>query len=255
MAQSESHGVPDSLRGASKIVSEINHNLPNEVQVLVVYDDTNIRTFVSYMYDEIVMVVRTRGGEVQFSEEDLLKYYITALKARVVRSTLKRIRSEISRLGVDILSQWQLPEAMAWVVNAIGQVEVGPGGTVRYYPVWNREADVLVLDSVEHARITRALRAVTSHGIRTVTALESKLSGVAEVMVLTYAEEAGQGHWASSDVFRVTDALAHTLAGIRRTVDYGLLPDATFVPPMKLDEFTVIRYLPEAAAMSAIAPR
>lgn len=243
------NGVPEGLHGASKVLSEPNPLLTTTDYVTVMQDASFVQHFVHSMFESMEYFVSSTGGRLSFNEQDLFKYYLSAVFARVNRSTQPDKRIRLQHETGSVFDQWFLPDIMAYLANQVGRVEAGPKDMVTYYPIWEKDANEHVLDRSEHARITAALRATSSFGVSLARGLGSAREGTPVVMTLTYYGNPGQGHWAYREPFRVSDAVESCLLGIRRSVDYTQLP-RDYWPPAKLDESYVWHYMTEVSQFS-----
>lgn len=243
---SESMETPVSMRALAKMSADISERVETEVPVLVIADDTNLRNFSAMVFEQIDTLVRQNGGAPSFTEEELLRYFVTAMKVRVERSTPPHIRLVRTNMRTD--DRWALPPTLAYVINAIGQVRYGPG-EVLFYPVWNKAADDLVMSQQERDRMTARLRSLEASGLRFVRAIESKREGVIKVMVLTFMNTPSGGEWVSPEPVGVVDAFTASLTGLRPV---GGLSTETpvWLIPYKVDERKVVQYLPESALLN-----
>jgi len=241
--------LPEGMRVPAKVSSEISTRVETEVPVLVVIDNTNLRDFTARVYDALSATVTIHGGTVRFTEDELLRYFVTAMKVRVEHTTLSRYRRDIRSSGLHVDEPWALPSNMAYVINAIGQVRYGAANTL-VFPVWDKSADELVMTPQEQQKMTRELRAFATHGLQLASAIERSREGVVKVMILTYTNDTPEGEWVSPEPFAVVDALTASIAGLRPAVEYSNGNNPIWVPPYKVDGRTVVRYLTEAAEVT-----
>jgi hypothetical protein len=244
------NGVPEGLHGASKVLSEPNSNLATTELVVVMKTEIFVQQFVQQMYQTFEYAASSQGGTLRFDERELYKYYISAIFARVQKTTLPDKRKHArGAVYPDVNQQWWIPDIMAYLVNQIGRVEAGPKDMVTYYPVWNDDLDELLLDRDQQQRISAAIRATSSLGVAMARGISSSYDGTPVVMTLTYFGEPGAGHWAYREPFRVSDAVESSLLGILRSADHASLP-VDYWPPAILEESYVWHYLTEVAQFS-----
>lgn len=237
--------LPAGMRALGKISSEISDRIETEVPVLVVVDNTDLRRFSESVYEQLTAVVGIHGGSTDITEEDLVRYFVTAIKVRVEHTTLPRVKRNMTRTGMSVHEPWALPVNMAYFINAIGQATYGPASTL-IYPVWDQAGDQLTMTPAEQQRMTRKLRALSNYGVRVASAIEAKREGVVKVMVLTFMNDTPEGEWVSPEPFGVIDALTASIIGLRPSGEYTHSSNPLHIPPYRMGGTTVARYRVDA---------
>lgn len=223
----EGFGGPSSwgaqLSGSSKKLAEQpigSHSTRRmgTLTVIVSVDHVDLRDFTTRVHGEVTARIRLAGGEITVTDEEMFRYFVTALHTRVMWTVR-------GRFNIRPDDYWALPVPMAQVVSAIGIVEAGPG--TRYVPAWNDSADEHLLPYSEWQDVTRRLLALEAlPGVDFIHALEKNVEGVERVMCLMQGEEEGVDYFYSNVPIHALEALISLIAGIRpeRQVDVGALP-------------------------------
>lgn len=237
--------LPESMRSSSTSQSVLTTRINTEVAMFIVAGSDDLRFFNEATYEQLNSTVAIAGGVNLITEDDLLRYFITALKVRVEQTTLPREKKVMRRSGITVFEPWALPIGMAYIVNSIGQTLYGPSSML-VYPVWDQAGDEFCLEPAEQQRITRLLRSYGSLGVRFASALESNRDGVPRVMVLTRVEDAIEGEWVSHEVFTAIDAITASVIGLTPGAQYPVPANPFWVPPYRVGDLTVARYKHDA---------
>lgn len=152
-------------------------------------DATLFIEFVSDIYDSIeteYVTVAGCGDALPFTKDDLIKYAFTAMCARVRRVNNDRSLIAGNRFEIRCDDPWQLPAAIAAVINSVGRVVI-ENPIITIEPVWNHEYDGWVLGQRSWHRVTQQLRATSrANGMKLVlvNALAGDRSGDEMLMSL-----------------------------------------------------------------------
>lgn len=129
-------------------------------------DATLFIEFVGDIYDSIETEYVTVGGcgdVLPFTKSDFIKYAFTAMCTRVRRVTNDRTFIGSERFEIRCDDPWQLPAALAAVINSVGRVTL-ENPVITIEPVWNHEYDVYILTQREWHKVTQQLRATARAG-------------------------------------------------------------------------------------------
>jgi hypothetical protein len=186
---------------------------------------------VTGVYDDIALGVSVANGVMPITEDQLLRYVVTALRVRVAH--VLRERSDIR-----VQDPWALPHVFNYIISAIGVVELE---YLRIIPVWNHDADGLLMTLDEQIKVTQQLRALKFRGYDYARALSSEREGHLMVMTLVHMVD----EWVGNQVFTIADAIVAAVVGI----DPEVRPVFTeahplYVPAYKVQDVEVVRYLP-----------
>lgn len=248
MARENGRELPPALRGLANISSEVSPRIPVEVPVLVVADNTDLRSFTERIYGQMASIVEGHGGSVPFTVEELLSYHITALKVRVEHTTSPRERMTMTRTSMRPEEPWALLPTWAYVLNGVGQVVYGTAGTL-IYPSWEPAGDAFVMTPSEALAMTGKIRSLQQFGVKSIRAMEKNREGVIKVMVLTWMNDNLEGEWVSPEPFGIVDALTASLAGLRPSSDYTRPDNPLWILPYRVDGTRVTRYIHEASML------
>jgi hypothetical protein len=236
-----------------------------EQLMLVVGNNPNLRTFVSHQFNQLAYMADANGGVLNLALDELVSYVATGYKVRVEYVTKgKWQQMGFRRTFMHPKDQWAMLVPSHDAISAIGITEIGTAG-VRAVPVWDKESDDVVLSREQRDSITLKLQAITQRfGIPTASTLSTDIDGHHQVMILAYLPE--REEWWAHEVFGREDAAASMVAGLRPVtvveatkggpefaiVDTDQLASdlsslSLWVPPLKLDKTTVIRYNVEMA--------
>lgn len=119
--------------------------------------------FVSDIFDAIEVEyvnVAGCGDALPFTKDDFIKYAFTAMCARVRRVNNDRSMINGERFEIRCDDPWQLPAAIAAVINSVGRVTL-ENPVITIEPVWNHEYDTWILSQRQWHRVTQQLRAVS----------------------------------------------------------------------------------------------
>jgi hypothetical protein len=123
-------------------------------------------SFVADIYDALasqyVIVSGGRPMDFPVSQDEFIKYAFTALKTRTARVNNNTALGAGGRWPIRTNDSWQLPAAIAAVINGIGIVTL-EAPIVTIVPVWNPAYDDMLLDVREWNSITQRLRAVAGN--------------------------------------------------------------------------------------------
>jgi len=236
-----------------------------EQLMLVVASNSDLRTSVGHMFSQLAYLVDANGGIMNLAEEELLRYAVTGYKVRVEYVTKGKWQSlNYRRTQMHPKDQWAMLVPLHDAISAVGMTQLGTAG-VRIVPVWDPESDELVLTREQRDQITLKLNTLTQRfGIQTASTLSTDIDGHHQVMILAYLPE--REEWWAHEVFGREDAAAAMLGGLRpvslaevtsagpryEIVDTDSLATSLssmslWVPPLKLDKTTVVRYQIEMA--------
>lgn len=246
---SQASGWGAQLSGSARRLAEqpigsLTTHRMKTLTVIVSIDLVDTRDFSDRVYGEIAARVHLNGGEMPVTNEEFVKYFITALKTRV--SWVNRGLPG-SNFGIRVDDAWALPVPMAQVVSAIGIIDSGPG--TRYVPAWNEESDEFVLSRVEWEDVTRRLLALESlPGVDFIHALEKDISGVERVMCLMLGAEDGEEYFYADVPIHALEALVAMIAGLRPQayVDVAVLPPQ-LIPVYRVGKTWVAGFMHELA--------
>lgn len=139
-----------------------------EVQYMPVFkDDAQLFTdFIGDLYDALashyVIVSGGRPMDFPVTQLEFTKYAFTAVKTRVSRVNNNTAIAGGTRWPIRTNDPWQLPSAIASIINGIGIVTL-EAPIVTLVPVWNPAYDEMLLTVREWHSITERLRAVAKN--------------------------------------------------------------------------------------------
>jgi hypothetical protein len=236
-----------------------------EQLMLVVANNSDLREFVSMQFDQMRYMVDANGGRMDLELDEFIKYVVTGYKVRVEYVTKGTWRALGYReTGMHPKDRWAMPVPSHDAISSVGKTNLGTAGA-QIIPVWDRESDELVLTREQRDVVTLKLNTLTQRfGIPTASTLSTDMDGHHQVMILTYLPQ--REEWWAHEVFGREDAAASMVAGLRPVtvveatkggpefaiVDTDQLASdlsslSLWVPPLKLDKTTVIRYNVEMA--------
>jgi len=126
------------------------------VEVEVLTDRTILDKFVTRVWDELnqIWAFSHQMSPLPVSEEELFRYFITAINTRV--TYVNRGRSIVA-----FNDMWALPAPFAFVVNGLGTVNY-ESPALRVQPYWNDEWDEHVLSYPEWIDLSTRIRAIAA---------------------------------------------------------------------------------------------
>jgi hypothetical protein len=135
-----------------------------KMEMTVFKDDAVLFTeFVTDIFDAIeveYVTVAGCGDALPFTKDDFLRYAFTAMCSRVRRVNNDRSMIAGERFEIRCDDPWQLPAAIAAVINSVGRVTL-ENPVITIEPAWNHAYDNLVLNQRQWHRVTQQLRAVS----------------------------------------------------------------------------------------------
>jgi hypothetical protein len=236
--------------------------------MLIAVANADMQEMVSRMYSQLDSRVTAVGGQLSFTVEQFTKYNVTAFKARCAFVLRARWRSlGYERSDVDVRDSWAISTPIHDIISSIGTTRLGTAG-VQVVPLWDVNADALVLSRQERDLMTPLIKsAMQQSGFPIHEQLSADMEGHHQVMVLTYLP-AHEEWWVREPVGR-EDAAAGMVSGIVPVTDveratqgpsYAIVDTerlatalsdlSIWVPELKMDRMTVVRYLTELADMS-----
>lgn len=199
-----------NLRPLADLPGEMNPHKMGDIPVLVSVQTAELTDLNHRVWTELQSKLVAAGGEMTVSEEELLKYFSTAIYARVMW-----VNRSMPPRGFRPNDLWALPVAMHMVISAIGEVETE---RLVYRPVWVAPTDSdVILTIPEWEDITRRLLALEPFGLRFVKALELSEKGVDKVMTLIRVDEPEETFFYAYVPPHALEAIIAAVLGIRRT--------------------------------------
>lgn len=221
--ESESRGdwgsLPSTLRNLADLPGELNPHAMGDVTVLVSVQNTDLADLSDRVWDEINAKLIAAGGQMTVSQEELVKYFATALYSRTMW-----VRRTLPSGGFRPEDRWALPTQFHMVVSAIGRVESQTG--IVYIPEWDAAGNEFVLTRAEWESVTRRLTALEPYGLRFVKAYEKEISGVEKVMSLLKVVDEEDFYFFSWVPPHALEALMAAVLGLSRVtpVDFDSIP-------------------------------
>jgi hypothetical protein len=236
--------------------------------VLIVASNTELSGFCDQMYGYLEAGVQAHGGSIATTSEQFRKYCVTALKVRVEKVIRPKWRAlGYDFTGMDVSSGWALPTPMHDVLSSVGTARLGVG-EIDIFPIWDKQADALVIDKAERDFITRDLRSVSSQlGITMHDAISADVEGHRQTMVLVYLPHLAE--WWSKEPVSREDAAASLLLGattVRQVsrgtdgADYVIVDTEQvasaltqlpiWTPELRMERQVVVRYLNEMSRLA-----
>lgn len=238
--------LPAEYRTMAEVPSQMNVDSMGSVQVLVTVQNADLADLSNRIYNELSSKIQVAGGSMPISQDDLLKYFATALYARVAWVNRQERGGRLSFRPTD---RWALPVPMSIVVAAIGKVESQRGTT--YVPVWNESGNDLVLEKSEWERISNQLRSVEDYGFRFVKALERADEGVERIMSMFIVDEPEDRVFYGHIPPTALDCLVALYAGLSRVQPVEMPSEPDLVPRYKLRGSWVVHWRHDFAAPSS----
>lgn len=237
--------LPENWRGLNQVQSRIRPVAVREVEMLVLASTSDLTRFSTSVWQELDNFAHANGIELRVTEEQLQRYFATAIGVRVCHVTrdwrpFRRGESDDSRIRIE--DHWALPPVMANVVAAIGNVRLDKPG-VSIVPRLAEGAQAWFLSRAEWQDVSAELLSLEPRGIRFAHAIESKREGIARVMTLTAIGEDEVVEFVSHEPFTPVDAWIAASSGLRPAVPaMATLPLNPFwTPPyfMERAEFVI----------------
>jgi hypothetical protein len=156
------------------------------VRQTVVGDIDVFRSFSGSVHTALTDHVESRGLRMTVSDEELVKYFLTAVRARVYRAN-RQYEPHDPTFHIKCNSAWCLPATFASIVDKIGIVELDvPRAT--FVPVWPETLNEFTYTQPsELVPTTSKLASLADHPdlrLTFVTAIQNNVTGDAEVMTL-----------------------------------------------------------------------
>lgn len=180
--------MPAASAANTSATSSVRPNLVIREVVLqrMIGDLAVFSAFTSSMYNALTDHVETRGLRMTVTEEELLKYFLTAVRARAYRAS-RQYEAHDPTFHIKCGSAWCLPASFAAIVDKIGVVELDvPRAT--FVPQWSPEYNELTYHQpAELIPTTAKLRSLADHPDLKLTfahAIQNNITGDSEVMSL-----------------------------------------------------------------------
>lgn len=182
-------GVQNS--GGTAVNSEFSastHDGPEVRVVVFATDDALFRRFIDEVYSTISDAWTSYGRSMPVTSDELYKYAMTGLWARIcrVQPQLHRGYHDTGTSSIRCNGDWQMPAIIAHVLNSVGECEVTlPSFVIK--PDWNVAYDNYLLSWDDFRRITRRLAILgndTDVKLTFVRSLESTPKGNPVIMGL-----------------------------------------------------------------------
>lgn len=236
--------LPANLRPLADLPGELTPHKLGEVPVLVSVQSADLADLCTRVYDELNAKLIAAGGQMTVSEDELLRYFATAIYSRTM--WVNRTMRPDSFKPAD---KWALPVAFHMVVSAIGRVETKEG--VTYVPVWEAPTTISILERSEWESVTRRLIALEPFGLRFVRAYEQSEAGVEKVMSLLRVDEEDETFFYAWVPPHALEALIAAILGVRRTmpVDMSNQP-LDMIPTYRIRGSWVLRFMHDFARMN-----
>jgi hypothetical protein len=227
--RSQNSGFPSKSRRLSELaVGQFNPNGLGTHEVIVSVNQANLEDLSTKIHSLINSEVEISGGQMTVSDEELKRYFVTAIYARTKWVNFQ----SVGPFRPD--GQWALPVPMHMVVNALGEVETQPNR--RYVPVWNTAGDELVLSPTEWESITRRLTALELlPNVEFIHAFEKDRKGSDVVMPLLHGNVDGQNFFYANVPPHALECLIAMVAGLAS----GTPVDIEGLPPQVIPVYRV----------------
>jgi hypothetical protein len=217
-------------RLAEMPVGQINPIGLGNHEVIVSVNQVTLEEFSNMVYSMLASRVEVSGGSMTVTEEELKRYFVTAIYSRVRWVNFQ----PVGNFRPD--APWALPVPMHMVASAIGVVETQPSR--RYVPVWNPDGDELVLSTAEWESCTRRLSALELlPDVELIHALEKDRSGLDVVMSLLHGTLDGQEYFYSNVPPHALECLIASVAGLAAATPI----DIEGLPPQVIPIYHVSR--------------
>lgn len=257
--------APVGRTGAS--FTSLNPSVGSEQAVLIVANNDNLATFCDQMFGYIEAGVTAHGGSIAVTGADFRRYCVTAIKVRIEKVIRNKWRSlGFDYTGMTVDEGWAIPAPLMDVISSIGTTRLGTG-EISVYPIWDKAADVLVMNKTERDAVTAHLRSAASQlGINLFSEISKDVEGHRQTMVLVYLPDTEE--WWSNEPVSREDAAANLLAGSRLAenvvrgaggADYTLVDTEQvaaalahipfWMPELRMERQVVVRYLTEMAKL------
>lgn len=184
-----------------------------EQPVLIVADNTRLRDHISNIWHDVNARLAACGGTMTVTEDDLVRYFVTAIKVRVEHTTRRVGQFGYRPSGMSVHDGWALPTPLHSILSSIGQVRIG-GNELIVFPVWDKSADALVMNMEERDKVSREFGAVCGTlGISVFREISADREGHQQTMVLVYMEDSSD--WWATQPFAQEDAAAASIVGTK----------------------------------------
>jgi hypothetical protein len=235
--------IPPHLRALGDIPSEINPSRIGETRVLVSVQNADLGDFVHRIFGELSAKIAAVGGTFTVSEDELVKYFATAIYSRVM--WVNHTMTDGAFRPNDL---WALPVPMHMVVSAIGIVETDRG--LRYIPEWDKAGTKLLMNREQWEDVTRRLIALEPYGFRLVKALERNEQGVEKVMTLIRLST-DEGDFFYADVPpHALECIVALIGGLSPAQPVTMPTHPALVPGFRLNREWVLRWRHDFAKLS-----
>lgn len=241
--------LPSNLRPLADLPGELTPHKMGDIPVLITAQSADLADLTTRVWSELNAKLIAAGGSMTVTEEELVRYFATAIYSRVMWVN-RTMRDGAFRPN----DKWALPTSMHMVVSAIGIVETKEG--VRYVPEWvapNTPSGEpsLILARGEWESITRRLIALEPFGLRFVKAYEQSEAGVEKVMSLLRVDEPDETYFYAWIPPHALEALIAAVLGISRTqsVDVRSMP-LDSIPTYRIRGSWVLRFMHDFARMN-----
>lgn len=180
---------------------------------------------VSRVHQQIDALLHAQGADVVVTEQELARYFATAVACRISHVTGVRFHVRVS-------DKWALPLPFAYAVAALGRIDLPSGLTV--LPKFDQSSSDLVLNVDEFEDITARLRAIEPLGLRFAHAIESSMNGDDKVMLIVpVVTDQGDVSYTSQAAFTGVHAMTSAVLGAETVNVTG------FIPPMWMPDYVI----------------
>lgn len=266
MARNESGRGGQQGRGTGPF-SGYNFISMEQFMLVCAYNDSFVRMN-EHMYNQLRAGVEVHGGELGFTEDELLKYNITGIKVRIEFVDPPRWRElGYTPTGMNVRNRWAILSPVHSIISAIGPVRLGASG-LQIVPVWDQSSDEYVLTRDRRDAITPMIEsAAQMGGYKVYDAISSDSEGHQKVMLMTYIPS--REEWWVTEPVGVEDgtaALATKLTPVtsvargRGGAEYAIIDTdqladqlsviPAWVPPLTLGRRIVVNYLIDQANLA-----
>lgn len=233
-------------RGLDGISPTLNLGKSGEDTVsLLLVGNVEFDALVRNVYIALVDATDAQGLVLNFTQEDLSRYFVSAMYARVANVTYGRqvVRPE------DL---WALPSPWAYAINAIGRVDLGNGLTI--VPEWagspNPSPDG-IMSRDETMRMTSRLKALEPLGFRWIRQIEKSRDGDKTVMaIIPTVDQHGDVIFTSHQPATGIHFMTAAVIGIQSVVVPAGIPKA-WLPDYTLDARRLVQFRERYAQQSS----
>jgi hypothetical protein len=240
-------GVPANLQKLAGIPGESTPKARRSIPVLITVETAELVDLNRRVWLELNAKLVAVGGELMVTQDQLLRYFATAIYARTMW-VMRQVSLEPTRRSFAPKDRWALPTAMAYIVNAIGVVETQEGR--RYVPTWVGD-ESFILSRTEFEDYTAQLLAYEPYGLRFAKGFEPGIEGVDKVMTLIRVDEEGDSFFYAWVPPTALEAITAAVLGVRRTnlIDMDVVePD--MIPTFRIRGSWALGYMADMARMN-----